>query len=171
MNNQSNLRSKIAGVPVTCFWVVGGALAGVVLLIAIATLGPLMYLSQQNATPTLDFNIIVNPTLTPTATFTATPVEAAGPTLTPTLGPIPEGSFMIGQLVEVRGTEGDGLRVREAPGTDGRILFVGYENEVFIVQGGPVEADGHTWWHLVNPYNDEKSGWSVADYLQPLASQ
>jgi hypothetical protein len=168
MNKITDLRTKIAGVPITCFWVVGGAIGGIVLLIGIFTLGPLFYLNQSMPTPTLDFNVIAKPTLTPTPTFTPTPVEESGPTLTPTLEPIPEGSFMIGQLVEVHGTEGEGLRVREAPGIDGRILFVGMENEVFVVQGGPVEADDHTWWYLVNPYDDDESGWSVAAYLQPL---
>jgi hypothetical protein len=171
MSKGTGLKSKIAGVPITCFWAVGGAIVGIVVLIAIISLGPLFYISDSRPTPTLDFSVIIHPTLTPTLTSTPAPTGESGPTPTGTLAPIPEGNFMIGQLVEVQGTEGDGLRVREAPGVDGRILFVGLENEVFVVQGGPVEADDHTWWYLVDPYDDDKSGWSVAAYLQPLESQ
>jgi hypothetical protein len=171
MNKGKGLKSAIGGVPISCFWAVGGVVVGIVVLIAVISLGPLLFINDSRPTPTLDFSVIINPTLTPTLTPIPAPTGASGPTPTATLAPIPEGGFMIGQLVEVRGTEGDGLRVREAPGMDGRILFVGLENEVFVVQGGPAEADDHTWWYLVNPYNDDESGWSVAAYLQPLESQ
>jgi hypothetical protein len=141
------------------------------MLLIAAGLGPLWYLEKPNPTPTLDFNVIVKPTSNPHPTPTATAINDTGPSPTATIEFYAEGSFELGDLVEVRGTGGDGLRVRESPGISGAINFVGFENEVFVVQGGPVEQDDHTWWYLVNPYDSDKRGWAVSDYLQPLESQ
>ena len=46
------------------------------------------------------------------------------------------------------------------------IAFLGVESEVFELGNGPNEVDGYEWWYLVNPYNPEKSGWAVANYLR-----
>ncbi len=171
MNEKPLQKTSIGGVPITCFWAAGGALAGLLLLLAIAIFGPMLYLNRPMPTPTWDFSVIDNPTSTPNPTATIASTTEAGPSPTATIELPAEGSFMVGELVEVRGTGGDGLRVRESPGMDGTILFVGFENEVFVVQAGPIEQDGHAWWYLVNPYDDDKRGWAVADYLRPLESQ
>jgi hypothetical protein len=143
---------------------------GVIALAALAILGPVWYLNKPSPTPTVSFGDIANPTSTPNPTPTA---ETSGSILTPTATSeaIEEGSFIIGELVEVFGTGGDGLRVRESPGTRGNILFLGYEGEVFIVQAGPIEQDGRTWWYIVDPYSSSRNGWAAADYLHPLESQ
>ncbi len=171
MSEKEPMKTSIGGIPLTCFWAAGGALAGVLLFLLIAILGPASYLNRPYPTPTLDFSVIDSPTSTPNPTLTSPDLEGAGPSSTATSAQLAEGSFMVGELVEVRGTGGDGLRVRESPGIDGTMLFLGYENEVFVVQAGPVDRDGHTWWYLVNPYDSEKRGWAVADYLQPLEAQ
>ena len=171
MSEKPPQKRSIGGIPITCFWLAGGAAAGMLMLLLAVGLGPLLYLEEPNPTPTLDFSVIVNPTSTPTPTPTATALNAAVPSPTATIEVQAQGSFGLGDLVEVRGTGGDGLRVRESPGMTGAINFVGFENEVFVVQGGPVEQDDHTWWYLVNPYDSEKLGWAVSDYLQPLEAQ
>jgi hypothetical protein len=73
---------------------------------------------------------------------------------------------MLGAFVQVTGTGGDGLRMRSKPGLDGEILFLGLEDEVFRVDGGPQEADGFIWWLLVAPYDETIQGWAVSNYLE-----
>jgi hypothetical protein len=74
--------------------------------------------------------------------------------------------IVIGSNVEVHGTGGAGLRVRQNPGLSQRVLFLADENEVFLVNDGPIEMDGYTWWYLVSPSDATRVGWGVADYLK-----
>ena len=78
------------------------------------------------------------------------------------------GEIILGEFVEVDGTEGAGLRLRSGPGLDNEALFLGLEDEVFKVEDGPQEADGYIWWYLVAPFNAEQSGWAVSNYLTPI---
>jgi hypothetical protein len=148
------------------FWVIGGLIVGLILTIVILVVGFFTRGSSYAAPAVSPVLTIVYPN-TPTATSfvpTATPV----PTDTPTPIPPPkaEGGLGIGSLVEVTGTEGDGLRLREDPSLDAKIAFLGLENEVFEVKEGPMTNDGYEWWYLTNPYNEEKEGWAVANYLR-----
>lgn len=70
--------------------------------------------------------------------------------------------------MQVIGTEGDGLRIREGPSLEARVLVLGLESEVFEVSEGPVEAEGYTWWHLANPFDPSKQGWAVDQFLQSI---
>jgi hypothetical protein len=98
----------------------------------------------------------VLPTVTPIPTLTAT--SAVPP-------PPQPGIIAIGSYVQVSGTGTDGLRLREEPGLGGKILFVGMESEVFRVDDGPRDADGYTWWYLVAPFDENRRGWAVSNYL------
>lgn len=119
------------------------------------------------ATPLLT----VLPMPTTTATRRAAPsMPAATASPTEAATPVPAGFLQSGQLVEINGTEGDGLRLRSAPGLDASVEFLALEAEVFEVRDGPIEADGFEWWRLVNPYNLEKEGWAVGNYLRPIGS-
>jgi hypothetical protein len=89
------------------------------------------------------------------------------PTVTPTLLP---GAIGVGAFVQISGTEGQGLRLRGAPGLGNDQLFLGYDSEVYQVVDGPVEADGHTWWKLTAPYDATRTGWAVQDYLAFIQS-
>lgn len=113
--------------------------------------------------PTAVITVIAIPTAT-SAPPTNTP---AGPaTLTPSAAPLPEpGEFSIGSLVQIAGTGGDGLRLRVEPGLDSQVRLLGLESEVFQVRDGPREVDGFTWWYLVAPFDETRSGWAVANYL------
>lgn len=164
MITRPSLRRPAKGSP--GYWVLIGSLAGVGLVIlalvggaiarrALAVPGPtpvLIRLALPSSTP-------VPPTATPTLeispTATLEVVEGAG------------SGIRLGILVEVVGT-GGGLRFRQAPSLSGDILFLAVDSEVFQVDEGPVEADGHVWWFLVNPYSTDRQGWSVADFLRPL---
>jgi hypothetical protein len=79
------------------------------------------------------------------------------------------GLIAIGVNVEVQGTGGAGLRIRQSPGLSQRVLFLANENEVFLVNDGPTEIDGYTWWYLVSPSDATRVGWGVADYLKVVA--
>lgn len=125
--------------------------------------------SPAQAAPTPVLTVIAAPTATlaPTISF-----ESLTPTVTPTLNFSPgSGGIQIGDYVQITGTGGDGLRLRQAPGTDAEQLFLGREAEVFQVKDGPRDASGYTWFFLEAPYDVTRSGWAVADYLQVVASQ
>ncbi len=98
----------------------------------------------------------------PTATFNVTLV----PTNDPSLSPTPAADeISLGGYVQISGTEGEGLRMRVAPGLNSDTVFRGEEAEVFVVREGPQEADGYTWWYLVAPYDETRAGWAAADFL------
>jgi hypothetical protein len=111
-----------------------------------------------------DLTMIPAPTHTPNATLP----PAIDPSLvTPTLAP---NTIGIGGYVQISGTEGEGLRVRSAPGLNGDTVFFGGESEVFLVRDGPQTADGYTWWYLVAPYDETRAGWAAADFLAVVPS-
>jgi hypothetical protein len=134
-----------------------GLLAGLVIVTAVARGAGERHLAAPVVTvvprPTETVAVVVPPSLTPADT----PLPPA---------PANPGSIRVGGLVEVVGTEGDGLRLRQDPSTTGTILTLAGESEVFTVQDGPRDADGRTWFYLVSPSDAARAGWAVADYLR-----
>jgi hypothetical protein len=127
-------------------------------------------LRSARGAPTPVFTVVVLPSATPTPLpATATPID-----LTPTPGPtLPSGGgqgFAPGDLVQVSGTGGEGLRLRREPSLNADIVVLGLDNEVFRVVSGPTVSDGYTWWQLVNPYDSAKQGWAVDLYLRGLGT-
>ena len=171
MNRKPSVESLIKRIPITCFWIAGGAAVGGLLLLLAVLLGPRLYLRKTLPTPTWEFSIIVRSTSTPVTTPQLPTTPEATPESTATPEFLEASVFSVGDLVEIRGTEGDGLRIRESPGFEGEILFLGLENEVFMVEGGPVNVDDLAWWYLVNPYNTDKRGWAVSIFLRLLESE
>jgi len=109
--------------------------------------------------------VIPAPTATPSPPATPTPPAV---TATPIAPPLPvEGTVAVGVYVQIRGTGGDGLRLRAQPGLEAPILGLAKEDEVLQVAEGPQEADGYTWWRLEAP-NGTRGGWAVANYLSVL---
>jgi hypothetical protein len=101
------------------------------------------------------------------ADLTMIPASTSTPLTTPTLTPdpllvgtptLPANVIAVGGYVQITGTGGDGLRLRE-------LLFLDEESEVFQVRDGPQEANGYTWWYLVAPYDESRSGWAAANFL------
>ncbi len=111
--------------------------------------------------------------LTPPVTLLPAPTSTPGLAATPTTGAdaaataLP-GQATIGAYVQISGTGGDGLRLRAAPGLDGTPLFLGFDGEIYEVRQGPAIADGYTWWFLVSPYDENRSGWAAARYLEVI---
>ncbi len=98
----------------------------------------------------------------PTAAPTETPVPEQ-----PTPPPPPAGSINLGDFVQVTGTGDDGiLNLRSEPSTGSPVQYLAIEREVLQVQAGPQDGDGFTWWYLVDPATNSKSGWAVQNYLQ-----
>ena len=149
-------------------WAGLGIVLGTITLFALIVLGYFTRQAQVPVPPATPILILIN---APTASMTITPpTETAEPvkTTTPTLSPETSGSLSLGRLVEVYGTEGDGLRMRDNVGLDSKIAFLAVESEVFELRDGPVQKDGYEWWFLVNPYNLDKTGWAVSTYLRVI---
>ena len=110
--------------------------------------------------------VVMAPTLTPVITMPV-PVASATPTTAPDQGGVPPqgGPISVGMYVQINGTGGSGLRLREQPGTSSKALFLGMESEVYLVQDGPKQKDGFTWYYLVAPYDKNRSGWAASNYL------
>jgi hypothetical protein len=141
-------------------WVILGAflLAGLLLLITAVSIG--LTSARQNSgvgfTPA-EITVIAAATSTSSAPATAT-IDPFAPTPAPT-------GIALGNYVQIKGTEGEGLRIRSEPGLNGEFEFLGYDSEVFIIKDGPRQADGFTWWYLVAPYDETRNGWAAADFL------
>ncbi len=119
---------------------------------------------QLDPTPTVVLHLLLRPTATPSPSPTPWP----SPTATPTATPLPQDAIAVGRFVQVRGTGGLGLRVREQPSLQATVRFLARETEVFRVLEGPVEADGHVWWYVAAPYAGTRRGWVVQDFLDVL---
>jgi hypothetical protein len=99
------------------------------------------------------------------------PTVTIAPNVTVVPTPVPSGEMGIGAYVQISGTGGDGLRLRAGPGTANPPLFLGMESEVFQVRDGPKESDGFTWWYLVAPYDENRNGWAVQNYLSVITDK
>jgi hypothetical protein len=99
--------------------------------------------------PTVDLGLLTSPTPSPTVDPLATG----------------ESGIRVDLYVQIGGTGGSGLNIRNNPGTSSASLFVANESEVFLVVGGPVEMDGYIWWQLIAPYDKSRQGWAAEDYL------
>jgi ABC-type transport system involved in multi-copper enzyme maturation permease subunit len=113
-------------------------------------------------------SIIAAPTITPPA-----PITTSTPTPEPTSAQNepPSGDIAVGDYIQVTGTGGDGLRVHETAGVTSKVQYIAIDSEVFLVQDGPIEADGYTWWLLQDPYTENAVGWGVANYLAIVSNQ
>lgn len=108
-------------------------------------------------------------TLTPAPFDTPTPIPTATPDA-PAARPIliPDGTMTVGAYVKVSGTNGLGLRIRNAAGTAGTLQFLAMDEEIFKLIAGPVSTDGYTWWQVEAPYDKSRNGWAAESFLQPL---
>jgi hypothetical protein len=125
------------------------------------------WLTRPPTTQTVVATAVLQVIHAATSTPTGSPASAGGPAAPgEDLPTPPPGVIAPGAYVQVTGTGGDGLRLRDAAGLNGKVILVGSEAEVFRVQEGPQELDGYTWWYLVGPFDDQRRGWAVVNYLQ-----
>ena len=114
---------------------------------------------QTSDTPVAKIGIV--PYVEPTATFppTLTPIEPTAVVID---------GIQIGSSVQITGTEGAGLKIRNDFGITSVQKFIALESEVYEVIGGPEQTDGYVWWELSSAYDTERNGWAVSDYLTPI---
>lgn len=138
------------------------------LIITILVLGVififLIFLPNKQSTDDKMALITIIPASTSTPVLGLTIVPTVAPQITETNEN--EYKFQIGDFVQITGTSGEGLRLRSEPGRSFSVNFIGLDSEVFEVVDGPFEADGFTWWFLEAPYDKNRNGWSVDEYLQ-----
>jgi len=141
-------------------WVILGALllTGFLLLITAISIG-LTAAHQASEVGFAPADVTMIPASTSTSSAPPTP------TIDPFASPTSPAGIAMGNYVQITGTEGQGLRIRKAPGLDGEFEFLAYDSEVFVVQDGPRDVDGYVWWYLVAPYDDSRVGWAAADFL------
>lgn len=86
-----------------------------------------------------------------------------GPTVPPViLSPTPL-TITVGSTVTVNAQ--GGLNVRAGAGLDQNIMFNADNAEMFVVEDGPTQANGLTWWQIRDPIDSSRFGWAAADYL------
>lgn len=155
-----------------CLWAAGGVGFGMLATVVSLLSGGLVRAARMSSiVPPPAVTVIAVPTATPTEVpSTATPTLSPTSTVQATQEPGEARAISVGMLVEVYGTEGEGVRIRHAPGLASEVKLLGLDSEVFQVVAGPVEMDGFVWWSLQNPYDPTKSGWAVADFLRPLST-
>ena len=149
-----------------CAWAAAGAAAGLLILAAVLAVTGVSRRASgrvQAGAPVVTVLPRPSPTEIVAPSPTALPTETQQPAAAQGSG---TGRIDLGLIVEVYGTEGDGLRLRANPGTAGAIQLLAGEAEVFAVQDGPVQADGRTWFYLVSPSDASRAGWAVSDYLR-----
>lgn len=150
--------------------VVLGAAGFTILLLGLTVAVVIAFTTKQTSTgiPTAELTIIPGPTST---LYIPTPTLTRVPTITSNMPPSPmPGMIGVGSSVQIFGTEGSGLNIREEPGVSTDILFVALESEVFEIQDGPVVADEITWWFLVTPLDASRNGWAASNYLTLVAN-
>lgn len=147
-----------------CVWPLIGVVSGLVAAGTLVGLGGFV-LRQRLAQPASPPIVVRLPM--PTETTTPTPTATPEATIA-AVSAREDGTFLIGDVVEVSGTDGEGVRLRTAPSLEGTILGLGQDGEVYQVLDGPSEGSGFVWWKIVKLDDPTQEGWAVATFLQLL---
>ena len=118
--------------------------------------------STPSPTPTSEVSPSATVSLL-TATSAITPTSTVVLTVGTPLATTPPTEIRPGALVVVTGTGGAGLRLRELPTTDAKLVVMAREGTVLTVLEGPTEADNYTWWKVRTP--DGEDAWGAANWL------
>jgi hypothetical protein len=159
------MENRPGGKSLAIYGVVAGGIFIAILITAGVVLG--IYFLHPDISPV---KVAYQPVFTVVIANTLTPILTLPVAITATTTPVPPGQIGIGVYVRVSGTKGEGLRLRKNPGIDNPMLFLGMESEVFQIKDGPKQADNFIWWYLQAPYDKNRSGWAVQDYLAPILS-
>lgn len=131
------------------------------------TLSGVSYQNSINGRATA-YITVVAPENIPTQDFSFLYITPT-PTIDPALGDLK--GIAVGKYVQITGTEGAGLKIRESAGTNSDVNFIAADSEAFQVVGGPVLKDDLVWWSLVTPYDQTRVGWAAANYLTLIDEQ
>ncbi len=165
-------RARRLGRTVPFWWLIGALLLGIVVIAFV--------FSRADSTPSQE-----TPALE-TSPEAATPMEALSEEQAPATAPVVEVQptpvptpipvFAVGQQVVVANTDGEGIRLRSAPGLGSLTLEIYEEGRLFqILEPGPeyptypVEADGYRWYRVqvADDPEDQLSGWVAGEFLAP----
>ena len=138
-------------------------LGGIFISLLVCGLG--MFFVSKLPFSTLQPDVESQVTIIPVSTYTPTPDQEVVIGSSQTEIHQTADGIQTGVYVQITGTNGEGLRIRSNPGLNAEVNFYGMDNEVFLVQDGPIEADGYTWWFIAAPYDTNRSGWSAAYFL------
>lgn len=83
----------------------------------------------------------------------------------PTIVSTAEDEIQIGSRVVVHGTERQGLRLRQSPGTGSPTIFYAIEGDFFKIVDGPWFVANKAWWKIQDEHDPKKVGWSIQDFL------
>ncbi len=126
-----------------------------------------LFAKQENQpAPIAQIEEIDAPTSTPVLRATFVPTQ----TNTPILTEAELKDFRIGGYAQISGTSGDGLSIRSGPATTYKVNFVGLDSELFKIVDGPIDADGYIWWKVEAPYDTNRNGWCVQNYLNVVTA-
>jgi hypothetical protein len=137
--------------------------AALCLFYTLVLVNGLSYKRSTTNTPEANLTVIAGP-LIPTMDIGMLTVVT--PTVTVDLQLPGSGGLKTGVYVQINGTGGNGLRIRNNAGTDAETNFIANESEVFLIIGGPLELNDYVWWQLSAPYDQSRQGWAAADYLK-----
>lgn len=129
-------------------------------------LNGLAYQRSFTVTPQANITLIAGPAIPSPdlgLLMSVTPTSTYDPLLSNGTGIQP------GSYVQITGTGGSGLNIRNSPELSGNKNFIAGESEVFLVIGGPVNVDGYNWWQLSAPYDEGRQGWAVEDFLHLIS--
>jgi hypothetical protein len=146
-------------------WIIVGAVIGFLIAVTLLAVARLRGTSQTVSLPPV---LTVIPLPTATVPMILSPTPQISSTQSPTAQPDAPKEFSSGELVQVSGTGGEGLRMRANPSLAAEVLLLGLESEVFEVLDGPNAADGYTWWLLANPFDPTNQGWAADQFLRSL---
>lgn len=142
-------------------WIVPGAITFMGILFGLCGLSLWIFTPDLSGQP----HEISAVTSIPASTSTPMSSEAENANPDETSSPVDASGIGLDLYVQITNTGGVGLRLRSGPGTNNPARFLGKEDEVFQVKDGPRIADGFTWWYLVTPYDEHRSGWAASKYL------
>ncbi len=77
-----------------------------------------------------------------------------------------QAAYKSGSLAQVANTDGDMLRVRSAPNTDGRVIARLNPGATVTIRSGPVTDKADITWYEVTASGT--TGWVMAQYLAPV---
>ncbi len=83
--------------------------------------------------------------------------------------PPPSTAIVVGDVVNVIGTGGDGLNIRATASTSSDILTTVAQGTALTVVGGPAEGNGLTWWNVQTAGG--VTGWAAAQFLAKPAPE
>jgi hypothetical protein len=144
------------------------AVAGVLILLV----GSALLFGKQ--APTQRPNVTGQATMgvpEPTPTGVGDPTPTANIPPTAVAPSAPPDQIAVGGWAQVANTR-TGLRVRSEPSSGGRRLTVVPDGTKLRVVGGPVQANGYTWWQVegFDQRNPSARGWCAGEFLVPTTA-